>query len=305
MDILRRFASRLAGMLVVLTLSIATPTVIQFYGPGGENSKLASQGVSAWTRAKTAFATVWPEEKGILTFHLHVSTMSFVNDFFSFMGLAIGSIVIAAIVAVPVGTYAAIQQKSWFRTVLPTGFLVSQSIPTYVIGVILILLFSVVWPILPPNGWNSPLCAVLPTLTLAAGNVGYMGKFVQSAVSETMQEGYILGARARGVRKWNIILKHAMKPSILTTITFFAPQIAILLNNALTIEAMFAVPGLAKLFGETASAQGMGLPPGVGMQDQYMVSVVFFIFALVVLVMNLFVDILYRVLDPRIARLTA
>jgi ABC-type dipeptide/oligopeptide/nickel transport system permease component len=175
------------------------------------------------------------------------------------------------------------------------GAMTAQSIPPYVWSVGLIFWFAATHRWFPLQGWNSPKAVVLPMIALAAGNVGYLAKFIQAGMTEVLQKHYIVHARARGVPEWAVLWRHAMRPAMVATVTFLGPQAAMLVANLVIVESVFQIPGLANILGGSA----------FGVYGQSNSEVSFLILAFMILVLNLIIDISYRYLNPMTARQTS
>lgn len=284
---------RLIGMAVVLAAVVAVAAVIVFYsqftGPHYPGTPVAAHGFLVMARY------VWQEERDIpLDFNYPGGV--FTTAITSSLILIFGSIFLAALVALPLGTYAAIHNRHWLRHVGTLGTLTAQGIPPYVMAVGLLFFFATLWRWFPISGWNSPASAVLPTVALAAGNVGYMAKFMQAGMTEVLQKHYIVHARARGLSESAVLVRHALRPAVVATVTFFGPQAAMLVNNMLVVDLIFTIPGLTSILGGGLNG-GVGTPYG-----QSNTELAFFLLALMVLVLNLLIDLSYRYLNPMTAR---
>ena len=284
---------RIFGMVVVLAAVVAASSAIVFYSrasaPHYPGAPIPAAGLTALVRY------IGQSERDIpLDFNYPHGV--FLTAVTSSLILIFGSIFLAALVAVPLGTYAAIHNRHWLRHVGTVGALTAQGIPPYVMAVGLIFFFATLWRIFPISGWNSPASVVLPTVALAAGNVGYMAKFMQAGMTEVLQKHYIVHARARGLPEWAVLLRHALRPAVVATVTFFGPQSAMLVNNMLVIELVFQIPGLTTILGGGLIA-GVGSPYG-----QSNTQLAFFLLAFMVLVLNLLIDLSYRYLNPLTAR---
>jgi len=294
---------RLVGMLIVLTVVPTVPAAIQFFAPGGENGQLIHQQVAFAARLPLLFAAITGAWQQVLAI-LPIPPAGILSGLEISLFLVVASVVLAALVGMPIGIYAAVKKKHWFRHVGPLGGLVAQSLPTFLVASLLQLQFADIWHILPVGGWQSPESAVLPIVSLAAGNVGYLAKFTQAGMTEVLQQDFIVSAKARGLPGWKIIMRHALRPASLSTVTFFGPQAAMLINNTLLLQAIFQIPGLSGALGEQMSAtpQGggiQGVPTPFGTSGDTVL--VFFLLAFVILFVNLLIDILYRLLNPRTA----
>src|SRR5919202_1663884 len=162
------------------------------------------------------------------------------------------------------------------------------------LGVIAVLVFAgKVWNILPNGGWRTPSPTprqlVLPVLTLALGPIAGIARFTRNQVAETLSQEFIRTARAKGVPESGVILRHALRNSLIPVVTTTAPQIAFALVGSVWIENIFRIPGIGQLF-----------QTGLAARDYPLVITSAVILALGVMIANMLADITYSILDPRI-----
>jgi oligopeptide transport system permease protein len=163
------------------------------------------------------------------------------------------------------------------------------SLPTFVIGVLLILLFAHTWKLLPPALWEGPAYMVLPAVTLGLAPAAYIARLTRSSVLDVMTRGYITTARAKGVGRWRLALRHVLKNSILPVVTLFGPLFADLLTGSFVVEYIFGVPGMGRFFITAVTNRDYPLVMGVTV-----------VYATLVILANLAVDLSYRWIDPRV-----
>ncbi|MFQ5456883.1 MAG: ABC transporter permease [Myxococcota bacterium] len=163
------------------------------------------------------------------------------------------------------------------------------SLPTFVIGVLLILLFAHTWKLLPPALWEGPAYMVLPALTLGLAPAAYIARLTRSSVLDVMNRAYITAARAKGVGGLRLALQHVLKNAILPVATLFGPLFADLLTGSFVVEYIFGVPGMGRFFITAVTNRDYPLVMGVTV-----------IYAALVILANLAVDLSYRWLDPRV-----
>lgn len=201
---------------------------------------------------------------------------------------------LALIVGIPLGVIAGFRRNTWIDYIV-TGFsMIGQVVPVYVLAIVLILIFAgQVWNILPNGGWATPMPTVkqliLPVLTLALGPIAGIARFTRNQVAETMSQEFIRTARSKGISERLVIMRHALRNSLIPVVTTTAPQIAYALVGSVWIENIFRIPGIGQLF---ATA--------LGARDYPLVITSTVILALGVMLANLLADILYSILDPRI-----
>ena len=201
---------------------------------------------------------------------------------------------LALLVGIPLGVIAGFRRNTWIDYVV-TGFsMIGQVVPVYVLAVVLILVFAgKVWNILPNGGWRTPFPTprqlVLPVLTLALGPIAGIARFTRNQVAETLSQEFIRTARAKGVPESGVILRHALRNSLIPVVTTTAPQIAFALVGSVWIENIFRIPGIGQLFAT-----------GLAARDYPIVITSAVVLALGVMVANLLADLTYSLLDPRI-----
>lgn len=220
------------------------------------------------------------------------------------------------IMGVLVGTLSAVFRNSWFDNLIRFVSYLGVCTPAYAIGVLLLLLFSFTWGILPLGGmpdlpesyivtgmsaldcllagdfpmyWEVLKCMILPCLSLSLGSVAYMARIHRGAMVENTHADYISFAKVAGVSKRKLIMKHLMKPSFIPTLTIYGLQVASLIGNAFIIEVIFRYPGF--------SQYSLNV---IQNKDPYGIVAVTFIFGIIFAVVNALVDIGVAFLDPRI-----
>lgn len=167
--------------------------------------------------------------------------------------------------------------------------LLGQSVPLFWLGLMLILLFAVRLGWFPAGQNDGIESLVLPAVTLSTLPMAQIARLTRSSMSEVLQEGFVSAARARGLAGWRIILIHAFRPASLPVVTIVGLQAGMLLSGAVTVEYVFAWPGLGSL--ATQAVQTRDFP---------LVQSIVVFGALVFVLINLAVDLLYGLVDPRI-----
>lgn len=163
------------------------------------------------------------------------------------------------------------------------------AMPGFWFAIMLILLFAVVWNVLPTSGYGSPRFFVLPTITLAAQLVGVIASMVSATMIEVLREDHVRTARAKGLAERVVVLRHVLKNSFITLITLLGLQLGSLLGGAVIVETVFAWPGLGNLMTDS-----------IGLRDYPVVQAAALLAGVIFLVINLSVDLLYGLADPRI-----
>lgn len=207
------------------------------------------------------------------------------------VSLFLGSMAMGVAVAggLSLGVLAAVyQNRTW--DYLSVGLATAGvAIPNFVLAVFAITLFSFVLPLFPTGGWDSPRTWVLPTLTLALGPMGVIARFTRASMLEVIRADYTLTARAKGLGERPVIFKHALKNALIPVVTLLGPMFAAVGTGSFFVESIFRVPGMGRFF--VLSMTGRDYP---------MIMAVVLTYGAFLAVMNLIVDLLYGVLDPRI-----
>lgn len=205
--------------------------------------------------------------------------------------LGVTAYVIALIVGIVVGTLAALKQNSWLDYASMTLAMLGISIPNFVLGPLLVLLFSLTLFWFPPALWNGfpSKSLVLPALTLSAVYIAYIARLTRSGMLEVMRSDYIRTARAKGLSERQVVMRHALRGGLLPVVSFSGPALAFLITGTVVVERVFALPGLGNYF----------INACFNRDEPLIIGIVAFI-AIAVLVFNLLVDISYAFIDPRI-----
>lgn len=207
------------------------------------------------------------------------------------------AMVLAFVLAVPVGMLMAVRHRRPSGVVLSALSQVGVAVPAFLAGILLITVFAVGLGWLPANGWTPPVedpvmfvkQLVLPALSLALVQGAVLTRYVRSAVLDVLREDYLRTARAKGLRPTQALLRHGMRNAAVPVVTVLGLQLATLLVGAVVVERVFVIPGLGSL-----------LLDSVSNRDLIMVQDVVMILVVAVLLVNFLVDLLYVVIDPRL-----
>ena len=205
--------------------------------------------------------------------------------------LTLVAMAVSLAVAVPVGVYLARRTHSPDGAVVGALSQVGIIVPSFLVGIALVALFSVRLGWLPANGWGTPAHAVLPVASLALVQASILTRYVAASVREEMGKDYVRTGRALGASIGNVLFTSALRNAALPVITVVGVQLASLVVGAVVIERVFTIPGL-----------GTMLLDAVGNRDLATVQTVMMVIVAFTLVVNLIVDLTYSVVDPRIRR---
>ena len=195
---------------------------------------------------------------------------------------------IALVSGVVLGAVAALKRNKFIDKAIMVLTTALVSMPSFIIGTLLLILFVITLKWLPGNGASAG-GLVLPVITLSLYPAAYITRLTRSSMLDVLGQDYIRTARAKGVSKWKIIFGHAMKNSLIPVITYFGPMIAYIVTGSIVVEQIFAVPGIGRTFVSC-----------IINRDYPMIMGTTIILATLIVIMNLVSDILYKVVDPRI-----
>jgi len=207
------------------------------------------------------------------------------------VSLLLGSMALALAVVggLMLGILAAVYQNKGWDYLSVSLATVGVAVPNFVLAVFLIILFSFVVPLFPTGGWESPRNWVLPTVALALAPMGIIARFTRASMLEVIRADYTLTARAKGLGEVPVVFKHVLKNAFIPIVTLLGPMFAAVGTGSFFVESIFRVPGMGRFF--VLSMTGRDYP---------MIMAVVLTYGAFLAVMNLAVDLIYGVLDPRI-----
>ncbi|MBV9209958.1 MAG: ABC transporter permease [Acidobacteria bacterium] len=198
---------------------------------------------------------------------------------------------LALIVGVTAGTLAALKQNSKLDYASMALAMLGISLPNFVLGPILVLIFSLTLFLLPPTRWGGfpSVNLILPVLTLSAVYMAYIARLTRSGMLEVLRADYIRTARAKGLSEREVVLRHALRGGLMPVVSYTGPALAFLIAGTVVVERIFVYPGLGTYF----------LNACLNRDEPLIIGIVAFI-SISVLIFNLLVDIAYGFIDPRI-----
>jgi ABC-type dipeptide/oligopeptide/nickel transport system permease component len=216
-------------------------------------------------------------------------TTEIADNFPATLQLAVSGLLVAGLMGVSLGIVAAANQRSWLELGSMLIALIGVSMPSFWLGLLLIFLLSLQLRLLPATGGGDLQHLVMPAITLGLGAAAILARLTRSSMLEVLRQEYMTTARAKGLADWSVIVRHALKNALIPVVTIFGLQFGQLLAGTFVVETVFARPGLGRL-----------IIDGILNKDFPMVQGVVLVVAVSYVVVNLVVDLLYAVLDPRI-----
>lgn len=213
------------------------------------------------------------------------------------LSLAVGAMIIAVAIGVPAGVIAAYRANTVIDGMAMLTALIGLCVPSFWLSLLLILLFSIRLDLLPVSGYVAPSVSVsdwikhliLPALALGVGLAASISRMTRSAMLDVLSQDYVRTARAKGLAERTTIFAHALRNAMLPIITVIGLQLGFLLGGAIVVEEIFSVPGIGRL-----------LIFGISNRDYPLIQGVIMVFGVSFVLINLLVDLLYSVFDPRI-----
>lgn len=198
---------------------------------------------------------------------------------------------LALIIGVTVGSIAALKQNSRVDYASMTLAMLGISVPNFVLGPLLVLIFSLTLYWLPPSRW-APFPSrnlILPVITLSAIYMAYIARLTRAGMLEVLRSDYIRTARAKGLSERAVLIRHALRGGLMPVVSYTGPALAFLLTGTVVVERLFVLPGLGNYF----------IQASLNRDEPLLIGIVAFV-AITLLLMNLLVDIAYAYLDPRV-----
>jgi peptide/nickel transport system permease protein len=203
--------------------------------------------------------------------------------------LAVAATILACLLGIPAGIVAAVKPYTTLDMVVTALALFGMSMPAFWLGLMLIIIFSVKLKLLPVGGSGGFVYLILPAITLAASLVAVIARNTRSAMMEVLDQDYITTARSKGVREKMVIVRHGLKNAFIPVITVIGLQFGSMLGGTVLTETVFAWPGLGRLLISSILAR-----------DYPVIQGAILIFALLFVLTNIVVDVLYAYLDPKV-----
>ena len=196
---------------------------------------------------------------------------------------------VAIFIGISSGVFAALKPNTVYDYLPMSMSMIGICVPALLLGPLLMLIFGIVFKILPVSGWNTWTAKILPPLTLGFAYSAYIARLSRSGMLEILGQDYIRTARAKGVKEWKIIVKHALRGGLTPVVSFMGPAIAGLLTGSFVVEQVFNIPGIGKSFVQSSFNR-----------DYTMIMGTTVFFAALLILCNLISDIIQVILNPRL-----
>lgn len=203
--------------------------------------------------------------------------------------LALAAALVSAVVGIVLGSLAAMYRNKWGDNLIRVLSLVNLSMPSFWVGVMLIVLFSFTLQIFPATGNAGLKALVLPAITLGLSAAGTVTRLVRNSVLEVLGENFVTSLYARGLSRGVVIAKHVLRNAIIPTVTIVGLQLGALIAGAVIVETVFARQGLGQMLIQAISAQDFPVVQGVVL-----------VIAVIYITINIIVDVSYAYIDPRV-----
>lgn len=204
--------------------------------------------------------------------------------------LGVMAMAVAIVLGIPFGVLAAINQNGPIDYAARVVATLGVSVPNFILALFLIVIFVLLLPIVPrTGGWKSPIDWVLPTIALSLGPMGIIARYTRASMVEVMGQDFIRTAYAKGLAERQVIVRHVLKNGLIPPLTILGPMFAAIGTGSPFVEKIFRVPGMGRFFVDSLISR-----------DYPMIMAVILLYGAFLALMNLLVDVLYGVVDPRI-----
>ena len=203
--------------------------------------------------------------------------------------LGIEAILIAIIIGIPAGILAGVKKDKWQDRAVNFFTTLGVAVPSFVVAALLIFVLSTKLHLLPAAMWNGWRYEIMPALALSGMPMSFIARLTRSSMLDILSQDYIKTARAKGLSWSKVLIKHALPNSLIPVVTYLGPMTASILTGSFVIETIFAIPGLGQYF-----------VTSIYNRDYTVILGVTIFYSVIVIVLNMVVDLLYPLLDPRI-----
>jgi oligopeptide transport system permease protein len=203
--------------------------------------------------------------------------------------LGIMAFLLVMLVGIPLGIIAALGHNRWPDYLATSVSMIGIATPSFVLAILLILIFTVGLDWLPSRGWKGPETWVMPVLTLAGFQIAQVTRYTRASMLEVTRKDYVRTAHSKGVAGFSVVVRHMVRNALIPVVTILGPIFAFLVTGSFIVESFFGVPGI-----------GRNYIVAIGARDYSMIMATTVIYAFVIASINMVVDVLYAYIDPRI-----
>ena len=211
------------------------------------------------------------------------------DGFWVTVQLGIMAFALAVLVGIPLGILAALGHNRWPDYLTTSISILGVTTPSFVLGILLIVFFSVQLGWFPTGGWGGPETWVLPTIALAGFPIAVIARYTRASMLEVTRKDYIRTAHSKGVRNQSVVSRHMIRNALIPVVTILGPTLAFLVTGSFIIERVFNIPGMGQFYLNAISTRDYSLLMAMTM-----------LYAFAVAFLNVVVDVLYAYIDPRI-----
>ncbi len=297
---LKRVVEAVVTLFVIATLTFILLRVM----PGGpfDAEKVLPPEIKANIEKK--YGLDQPAIVQYMSYLKGVATMEF-GESYKYIGRSVGDIIaesfpasfvlgmysfaLSFIIGIPLGLFAASRHNTWWDSITMGIAISGVALPNFLVGSVLIIVFSYYLGVLPPAMWDSPLHYILPVVTLGVRPAAFIARLTRSTVLDVIRADYIRTARSKGLSQFTVLYKHVLKNSLIPVLTYSGPLLAGILSGSFVIEVLFAVPGIGKHLVQSVTNRDYPLILGLTL-----------LYSVLLVLSNLIVDLLYSFFDPRI-----
>jgi oligopeptide transport system permease protein len=203
--------------------------------------------------------------------------------------LGVMAFTLSVAVGIPLGIIAALGHNRWPDYVATFISMLGIATPSFILAILLIIVFSVWLKVLPALGWGAPDTWVLPTLALAGYQIAQIARYTRASMLEVTRKDYVRTAQSKGLRERAVVVRHMIRNALIPVVTILGPILAFLVTGSFIIETFFGIPGIGKYYVQ-----------GIVQRDYSLIMAMTVVYAFAVAALNVFVDVLYGYIDPRI-----
>lgn len=203
--------------------------------------------------------------------------------------LGIMAFLLAVLVGIPLGILAALGHNRWPDYLSTSVSVIGISTPSFVLGILLTVIFSVHLGLFPTGGWKGPEYWVLPTVALAGFPIAVIARYTRASMLEVTRKDYIRTAHSKGLRNQSVVSRHMIRNALIPVVTILGPTLAFLVTGSFIIERVFNIPGIGQFYLNS-----------IATRDYSLLMAMTVLYAFAVAFLNVVVDVLYAYIDPRI-----